>query len=82
LSSSTSADDGGRGLIVLEQDRVIALDAAARGRGVVPGMRRGGALTLAPNADMRVREPALRGRNRARRRVCPAAIVSVCRVIG
>ncbi len=43
---------------MLEQDRVIALDAAARAAGVVAGMRRGGVLTLAPDAEVRTREPA------------------------
>ncbi|MBB5547801.1 Y-family DNA polymerase [Paraburkholderia fungorum] len=55
---SKSATDERRGLVVLDPDRVIALDAAARELGVVAGMRRGGVLTLAPDADIRVRDPA------------------------
>lgn len=43
---------------MLEQNRVVALDAAARALGVAAGMRRGGVLTLAPDADIRIRETA------------------------
>ena len=46
------------GCVVLERDRVIALDAAARASGLAVGMRRGGVLTLAPHAQIRVRDPA------------------------
>jgi protein ImuB len=42
---------------VLEKNRMLDADAAARAQGVVDGMRRGGVLTLAPNADLREREP-------------------------
>ncbi|MCX5544165.1 DNA polymerase Y family protein [Paraburkholderia sp. CNPSo 3076] len=44
------------GFVVLEKGRVLDADAAARSQGVVDGMRRGGVLTLAPNADLRERE--------------------------
>lgn len=44
------------GFVVLEKGRVLDADAAARAQGVVDGMRRGGVLTLAPNADLRERE--------------------------
>jgi len=43
---------------VLDKGRVLDADAAARAQGVVDGMRRGGVLTLAPNADLRERELA------------------------
>ncbi|MEX3846313.1 hypothetical protein [Paraburkholderia sp. BR10882] len=35
---------------------MLDADAAARAQGVVDGMRRGGVLTLAPNANLRQRE--------------------------
>ncbi|MFT0172084.1 Y-family DNA polymerase [Paraburkholderia mimosarum] len=44
-----------QGFVVLEKGRVLDADAAARAQGVVDGMRRGGVLTLAPNADLRER---------------------------
>lgn len=44
-----------KGFVVLEKGRVLDSDAAARAQGVVDGMRRGGVLTLAPNADLRER---------------------------
>ncbi|MFX1689776.1 DNA polymerase Y family protein [Paraburkholderia sp. A2RI-6] len=44
------------GFVVLEKGRVLDADAAARALGVVDGMRRGGVLTLAPNANLRERE--------------------------
>lgn len=44
--------------MVLEKGRVLALDAAAHSHGIVAGMRRGGVLTLAPNADLRERDVA------------------------
>src|SRR5258708_16395253 len=44
------------GFVVLEKDRVVALDRAAHSAGIVPGMRRGGVLTLAPNAVIRERD--------------------------
>ncbi|BBE09188.1 nucleotidyltransferase/DNA polymerase [Mycoavidus cysteinexigens] len=47
-----------RGWVVLEKDRVAQLDTVARALGVVPGMRRGGVLTLAPHAQIRERDPA------------------------
>ena len=43
---------------MLDKGRVLDADAAARAQGVVDGMRRGGVLTLAPNADLRERELA------------------------
>jgi protein ImuB len=46
------------GLAVLEKERVIASDAAARAAGVCIGMRRGGVLTLAPTTLMRERDGA------------------------
>ncbi|RQQ88732.1 DNA polymerase Y family protein [Burkholderia stagnalis] len=54
-SPAPSPDDV-RGLIVLEGGRVIALDRAARALGVVAGMRRGGVLSLAPDAQIRERD--------------------------
>lgn len=45
------------GFVVLDKGRVFDADAAARGHGVVDGMRRGGVLTLAPNAELRERDP-------------------------
>ncbi|WP_082201512.1 Y-family DNA polymerase [Paraburkholderia phenoliruptrix] len=44
------------GLVVLEKDRVVALDHAAHSAGIVPGMRRGGVLTLVPDAVIRERD--------------------------
>jgi len=38
------------GCAVLERDKVILMDAAAREAGVLPGMKRGGVTTLAPDA--------------------------------
>jgi protein ImuB len=38
------------GCVVLERDKVIVCDAAAREVGVLPGMRRGGVTTLSPDA--------------------------------
>ncbi|WP_074171434.1 Y-family DNA polymerase [Caballeronia temeraria] len=38
------------GCAVLERDKVIVMDAAAREAGVLPGMKRGGVTTLAPDA--------------------------------
>lgn len=43
---------------MLEKNRVIELDAAARAQGVVVGLRRGGVLTLAPSADLKERDAA------------------------
>ena len=43
---------------MLDKGRVLDADAAARAQGFVDGMRRGGVLTLAPNADLRERELA------------------------
>jgi protein ImuB len=45
------------GFVVLDKGRVLDADAAARAQGVVNGVRRGGVLTLAPNAGLREREP-------------------------
>ncbi|MCX5545780.1 DNA polymerase Y family protein [Paraburkholderia sp. CNPSo 3076] len=45
------------GFVILDKGRVIDADAAARRHGVVDGMRRGGVLTLAQNAELREREP-------------------------
>ncbi len=44
--------------MVLEQDRVIALDRPAADLGVTAGMRRGGVLTLAPDAQICTRDVA------------------------
>jgi len=44
------------GFVVLEKDRVVALDRAALSAGIVAGMRRGGVLTLAPGAVIRERD--------------------------
>lgn len=43
--------------VVLEQERVIALSPLARAAGVRVGMRRGGALMLAPDALLQERDP-------------------------
>ncbi|HDR9058268.1 TPA: DNA polymerase Y family protein, partial [Burkholderia vietnamiensis] len=43
---------------MLEGGRVVALDRAARALGVVAGMRRGGVLSLAPDAQIRERDAA------------------------
>ncbi|WP_175657436.1 Y-family DNA polymerase [Burkholderia ambifaria] len=56
-SPAPSPDDA-RGLVVLEGGRVVALDRAARALGVVAGMRRGGVLSLAPDAQIRERDAA------------------------
>ncbi len=45
-----------RGWVVLEKERVIRLDAAALALGVAQGMRRGGVLTLAPQAQIHERD--------------------------
>ncbi|WP_304993832.1 Y-family DNA polymerase [Burkholderia plantarii] len=57
LSPGPASNDAG-GLVVLEQDRVVALDRAARDLGVTLGMRRGGALSLAPDAQICMRDTA------------------------
>ncbi|CAE6872423.1 hypothetical protein R69658_08229 [Paraburkholderia aspalathi] len=41
---------------MLEKDRVVAFDGAAHSAGIVPGMRRGGVLTLVPDAVIRERD--------------------------
>ncbi|WP_459906648.1 Y-family DNA polymerase [Caballeronia sp. HLA56] len=46
------------GCVVLERDRVIVLDQAARDAGVLVGMKRGGVTTLAADALMYDRDPA------------------------
>jgi protein ImuB len=46
------------GFVVLDKARVLDMDAAARTHGVVVGMRRGGVLTLAPDADLKDRDLA------------------------
>ncbi|WP_288380797.1 DNA polymerase Y family protein [uncultured Massilia sp.] len=46
------------GSVVLEQERVVALSAAARAAGVQRGMRRGGVLMLMPEARLYERDPA------------------------
>jgi len=43
--------------VVLEQERVAAMSPLARAAGVRAGMRRGGALMLAPDAQVHEREP-------------------------
>ena len=45
--------------VVLEQEQVIALSPLAREAGVKPGMRRAGALMLAPQARVHQRSPEL-----------------------
>ncbi|WP_293048146.1 DNA polymerase Y family protein [Pandoraea sp.] len=50
-----SANDAG-GLVVVERERVVALDAPARAQGVALGMRRAGVLALAPNVQIRDRD--------------------------
>nr|WP_244122378.1 hypothetical protein [Burkholderia latens] len=56
--SPAPSPEGARGLVVLEGGRVVALDRAARALGVVAGMRRGGVLSLAPDAQIRERDAA------------------------
>lgn len=51
-----AASDAG-GLVVVERERVVALDAAARALGLTLGMRRAGVLALAPNVHIHVRDP-------------------------
>ncbi|ACR30218.1 Y-family DNA polymerase [Burkholderia glumae] len=46
------------GRAVLEQGVVLVADAAARARGVRPGMKRGGVLTLAPDTHLAERDLA------------------------
>src|SRR6478735_7881967 len=48
--SSTIEAASGLGLVVLDHERVVALDQAAHEAGVRIGMRKGGVLTLAPDA--------------------------------
>ncbi|WP_445344351.1 Y-family DNA polymerase, partial [Caballeronia arationis] len=50
--SSTNEAASGMGLVVLDHDRVVALDQAAHEAGVRKGMRKGGVLTLAPDAHI------------------------------
>ncbi|WP_061125683.1 Y-family DNA polymerase [Caballeronia catudaia] len=38
------------GCVVLERDKVIVMDSVAREAGVLPGMKRGGVITLSPDA--------------------------------
>ncbi|KVK87638.1 DNA polymerase [Burkholderia ubonensis] len=52
-----SSDDA-RGLVVLERDRVVAMDRAACALGVAVDMRRGGVLSLAPDAQLCERDVA------------------------
>jgi protein ImuB len=40
------------GCVVLERDKVVVADAMARDAGVLPGMKRGGVITLSPDALM------------------------------
>jgi protein ImuB len=49
--------DSGGGLVVLDHERVITCDSLARDAGIRAGMRRGGVLTLAPNATLHDRDP-------------------------
>ncbi|MBB3261323.1 DNA polymerase Y family protein [Paraburkholderia sp. WP4_3_2] len=44
------------GIVVLDKGRVLEMDADAAAHGIVSGMRRGGVLTLAPEADIRERD--------------------------
>jgi protein ImuB len=46
------------GCVVLDQDKVAIADTVAREAGIVMGMKRGGVLTLAPDALVYDREPA------------------------
>ncbi|MGN4225668.1 DNA polymerase Y family protein, partial [Burkholderia gladioli] len=57
LSPAPSSNDGA-GVVVLEQDRVVALDRPAAELGVLVGMRRGGVLTLATEARICTRDVA------------------------
>ena len=54
FSPSWSADTPG---VVLEHDRVLLAAPAARAAGVQPGMKRGGALMLLPDARLVERQP-------------------------
>ncbi|QYF92106.1 DNA polymerase Y family protein [Massilia sp. PAMC28688] len=54
FSPNWSADSGS---VVLEQERVLIVSAAARAAGVQPGMRRGGVLMLMPEARLHERLP-------------------------
>ncbi|MFM0092756.1 DNA polymerase Y family protein [Paraburkholderia sediminicola] len=49
--------DTGAGVVVLDRERVVALDGGARAAGVRPGMRKGGVRTLAPHARLCERDP-------------------------
>ncbi|TDN59310.1 DNA polymerase Y family protein [Paraburkholderia sp. BL10I2N1] len=44
------------GSVVLEKDKVVIADSAARAAGVRPGMKRGGVLTLSPETEMHERD--------------------------
>lgn len=46
------------GFVLLDKGRVLDADVAARAHGVIEGMRRGGVLTLATDADIRERDIA------------------------
>ncbi|MBK3780110.1 DNA polymerase Y family protein [Paraburkholderia aspalathi] len=46
------------GCVVLEREKVLIADSAARGAGVAVGMRRGGVITLAQDALVYDRDPA------------------------
>ncbi|WP_176060206.1 DNA polymerase Y family protein [Paraburkholderia sp. BCC1876] len=50
--------DAGAGLVVFDHERVVSLDEAARVVGARPGMRRGGVLTMSPDAHLCERDPA------------------------
>jgi protein ImuB len=54
--------DMSTGLAILERDRVLLADAAAHAAGVRAGLRRGGALALAPEVTLRERDAALEAR--------------------
>ena len=49
-ADADNAAAGDPGIVVLEQERVMALSKAAHIEGVLPGMRRGGVLMLMPDA--------------------------------
>jgi len=53
------AEASPNGLVILDGERAIHVDRISREAGVVKGMRRGGALTLAPNVELRSRDELL-----------------------
>ena len=46
------------GCVVLEKDKVVIADGAARAAGMRLGMKRGGVMTLSPDVEMHERDVA------------------------